>query len=156
MVLVYGLWHDIMLQYTINILVHISLRFQVKTGYCVWLTRTEKMIGWSDIVIIAMCVSLVWFADEGWINLKLQRTVLFISAMDIVTTKKDGQSILPEPCKNDDLGQDIANKNNDTGTIHSDTINKPPQGMAPTALIKNECPLIMHTCILACVLACFL
>ena len=58
--------------------------------------------------------------------------------MDIVTTKKDGQSILPEPCESDGLGQDIANKNNDTaGTIHSDTINKPPQGMAPTPLMQK-------------------
>ena len=57
--------------------------------------------------------------------------------MDIVTTKKDGQSILPEPCESDGLGLDIANKNNDTGTIHSDTINKPPQGMAPTPLMQK-------------------
>ena len=45
--------------------------------------------------------------------------------MDIVTSKKDGQSILPEPCESDGQGQDITNKNNDTGTIHLDTINKP-------------------------------
>ena len=38
--------------------------------------------------------------------------------MDSVTTKQEGQSILPEPSESDSL----ANKNNDTGTIHSDGI----------------------------------
>ena len=38
--------------------------------------------------------------------------------MDSVTTKQEGKSILPEPGESDSL----ANKNNDTGTIHSDGI----------------------------------
>ena len=40
--------------------------------------------------------------------------------MDSVTTEQEGQNILPEPSESDSL----ANKNNDTGTIHSDGIKK--------------------------------
>ena len=50
--------------------------------------------------------------------LPTQLLVTRLFDMDSVTTKQEGQSILPEPSESDSL----ANKNNDTGTIHSDGI----------------------------------
>ena len=63
--------------------------------------------------------------------------------MDIVSTIKDGQSKMLVEKNNehsgsgDGLGLYIANRNKDTGTVHSDTINKPLQGLAPTPHPQN-------------------